>query len=200
MSPRSSARLSARDRKVLVIGAAACLTLIGATRGLPMLLRWTRDARASAAQLDAEATRARASVVHAKETRDSLGARNERYLELATRLLDRQTSAGAGGSLASLVSDAAAETNVRLGSVQIRADTNVANAFTHLMVHADLTGDIRGLANMMATLEKGPTLLAIREMAISQPELAAGDERAEVLHAELVVEGLMPTSRGGKVP
>jgi hypothetical protein len=189
-------RLNARDQSVLAIGITVCAALIVGTRGLPALLRWTRDTRASAAQLGAEVARARESIARSRETRDSLAVCNERYLAFAARLLDQQTAAGAGGSLASLVSEAAATSNVRVGTVQIRADTTNVNAFMHVTVRADLTGDIRGLARMLATLENGETLLAVRATSISQPELGTGDDRAEVLRAELVVEGLMPSTRG----
>jgi hypothetical protein len=188
--------LTARDRKVLAVGTLICTALIAGTRGLPALVRWTHGARATAVQLGAEAARVSNSVTRASVTRDTLAAENERYLALAARLLDQETPAGAGSSLASLLSDAAAESNVKLGSVQIHADTTFVGAFMHVTVRADLTGDIRGLAAMLAMLEKDQTLLTIRAMSISQPEPAAGDDRAEVLRAEVVVEGLMPSTRG----
>jgi hypothetical protein len=190
------ARLSARDRKVLALGTIVCATLIIGTRGLPALLRWTRDTRASAAQLGAEAARARTSIARSKETRDTLAARNVRYLALAAHLLEQQTPVGAGGSLAAIVSDAAAASNVRVGSVQIRADTTNVGAFMNVTVRAELTGDIRGLAGLLSAIEQGQTLIAVRALSISQPEIGAGDDRAEVLRAELVVEGLMPSTRG----
>jgi hypothetical protein len=159
-------------------------------------VQWTRDRRASAAQLSAEAVRARISVAHLEETRDTLAVRNVRYLALAVHLLEQQTPAGAGGSLASILSDVAASSNVRVGSVQIRADTANVGAFIRVTVRAELTGDIRGLAELLSAIEQSQTLLAVRALSISQPELGAGDERAEVLRAELVLEGLMPSTRG----
>ena len=188
-------RLTPRDRRVLTVGAISCAALAMGARGIPALMRWTRDSRAAAAQLVGEEARARTSIARAAETRDTLAARNARYLALAPRLLDGETAAGAGGTLASIVSGAATASNVRLGSVQIRADSTRRGAFTSVAVRADLTGDIRGISEMLATLEKGPALLAVRELSITQPEPAAGDDRAEVLRAEVVVEGLMLTPR-----
>lgn len=186
-------RLTSRDRRVLAVGAVACATLAIGARGIPVLLRWTHDSRAAAAQLVGEERRARTSIAHAIETRDTLAARNARYLALAPRLLDGETAAGAGGALASIVSGAAAASSVRLGSVQIRADTVRRGVFTSVAVRADLTGDIGGIAAMLAMLESGPALLAVRELSITQPEPAAADDRAEVLRADVVVEGLMLT-------
>lgn len=188
-------RLTSRDRRVLAVGAIACTTLAAGARGIPALLQWTQDSRASAAQLVGEDARARASIARAAETRDTLTARNARYLALAPRLLEGETPAGAGATLASILSGAAAVSSVRLGSVQIRADTARRGVFTRVAVSADLTGDIRGISAMLAMLERGPALLAVRELSITQPEPAAGDDHAEALRADVVVEGLMLTPR-----
>lgn len=192
-----TARVSSRDRRVLMIGVATCLTLVAGTRGVPALVSWTRAARENAAQLRAEVARASSGVASGDATRDSAAARNARYLALAPRLLAGETTAGAGGSLASLVTGAAAEANVRLGSVQIRADTAQGGTFTAVTLRADLTGDISGLTSMLAALERGQTLLAVRELSITQPEPAAGDDRPEVLRADILVESLMVTPRRG---
>ncbi len=183
--------LSSRDRRVLVAGLLTCSTLVAATRGVPALLHWTRATRENAAQLGAEAARAESSVGNAPRTRDSLAVRASRFAAIKPRLLDAETAAGAGGALASLISAAATAANVRLGSVQIRTDTAHADAFLAIRVHADLVGDINGLTTMLAALERGQTLLAVRELSITQPELAAGDDRPESLRAELTVESLM---------
>lgn len=192
-----SARLSPRDRRVLMIGVATCLMLVAGIRGVPALVSWTRAARDNAAQLRAEVVRASNGVASGHATRDSAAARNARYLALTPRLLAGETTAGAGGSLASLVTGAAAAANVRLGSVQIRADTVRGATFTAVTLRADLTGDISGLTSMLAALERGHTLLAVRELSITQPEPASGDDRPEALRADIVVESLMLTPRRG---
>lgn len=187
-----TATLGSRDRRVLAVGVLICCTLVIAARGVPALLRWTRAARENALELGAEAARAQGSVDNAKRTRDSLAVRQARYTAISPRLLDGETAAGAGGALASLVSNAAAGANVRLGSVQIRTDTAHADAFLAVRVQADVVGDINGLTTMLAALERGQTLLAVRALSVAQPEIAAGDDRPESLRAELTVESLMP--------
>lgn len=199
MRPTVLLRMSARDRKVLVLGASVCAALIVATRGAPAALRWSAESRANGAQLVAESERARECVGRAKETRDSLRARGARYYALGQSLLQGESVAVGGGALASLVSDAAAEANVRLGSVQVRTDTAGAGAFTTVGVRATATGDIRGIAALLKTLEGGPAMLAVRELSVTQPEPAAGDERPEVLQVQLLVEGIMLTPRGERV-
>ena len=192
-----NARLSGRDRKVLTTGVAACMLLVLGTRGAPALVHWTHAARANAEELSAEATRAMSSVNGSAAMRDSLAEAKSRYLALVPRFLEGETTGGAGSALASIVSTAATSANVRMGSAQIRADTAMAGTFARVRVRADLTGDIRGIATMLAALERGQTLLAVRELSISQPEPGAGDDRPEVLHADLVVESLARNPRRG---
>lgn len=178
-------------------GTATCLLLIGGTRGVPALVHWTRETRVNADDLSAEASRAASSVNGEAAMRDSLASARSAYLALVPRFLEGETTAGAGSALASLVSIAASTANVRMGSAQIHADTTTTGAFTLIRVRADVTGDIRGLATMLANLERGRTLLAVRELSISQSDPAAGDDHPEVLRANLVVESLLRNQRRG---
>lgn len=187
----------ARDRRALAIGIATVLVLVIGSRGAPAWHRWTRDARAEASALTAEAARARAAVRNAATVRDSLAVRDLRLDELASAILEGETAAGAAGSLAEQLSNAAAEANVRLGSVQLRADTTSRGAFTRVSVRADFTGDIVGVAAMLYVLEGGAELLSIRELSITQPEPAAGDDRPEMLRVSLVIEGLARRATAG---
>jgi hypothetical protein len=43
---------------------------------------------------------------------------------------------------------------------------------------------------MLVALERGPVLLSIRQLSISQAEVGAPADRAESLRLELVIEGL----------
>lgn len=167
------------------------MTLLLAARGIPAWLGWQRETRAGAAELHAEATRAIASVRGAESTHDSLIAREVRYLALVPGLLDGDSPAAAAAALSSLVSGAAETGGVRVGSLQLRNDSTSRGAFTRVAVRASLVGDIRGLTRMLAALEQGPELLAIRELSVTQPDVAAGDDRPEMLRAELLVEGLV---------
>lgn len=186
-----------RDQRALTIGTAIVLLLVLGSRGAPAWLHWTRDARTEASALTAEAMRARESVRNAGTVRDSPTVRRLRYDELAPAILEGETAAGAAGSLAEQLSNAAVEANVRLGSVQLRADTTSRAAFTRVSVRADFTGDIVGVAAMLYVLEGGAELLSIRELSITQPEPAAGDDRPEMLRVSLVIEGLARRDAAG---
>ncbi|HKW09106.1 MAG TPA: hypothetical protein VJO33_01935, partial [Gemmatimonadaceae bacterium] len=56
------------------------------------------------------------------------------------------------------------------------------------------------LAKLLNSLEGGPTLLAIRDLTVSQSEPAALPERAEALRIEFTIEGLMFTPQRISTP
>ena len=186
----AASRLGGRDRRALWLGGAVIAASLVGARGVPALIRAERDAIEAARATQAEAVRARSSVGSAEVVRDSLRARNARYLALAPLLLDGDTPAGAAAALSAVVSLAAGASGVRMGSVQLRLDSAGGKAFTRVAVRTDVTGDIEGITGMLAALERGPELLLIRELAITQSDPAAGDDRPEALRMELVVEGL----------
>jgi hypothetical protein len=187
----TSMRLSSRDHRTLLRGGALVLALSIVGRGVPAWLVWTATARTAAAALIIEAARAEASVAAAGSVRDSLRVRRSRYATtVRSSLLGGTSAASAGATLAGALSDMATASGVQLGTVQIGADTLHAGALTRVWVRADLTGDVRGITQLLSTVEQGPELLAVRELSITQPELAASVNRAESLRASMVIEGL----------
>lgn len=189
---------SARNRRVLAFGVVSILLILGLGRGLPAWRDWRAETRASAMELTGEVVRARRSVSRRGLVRDSLNARRDRFIALAPLLLRGKTSAMGGASLASLIATAATSANVRLGPVQVQPDTAARTVFSRVRVRADVTGDVRGVGTFISSIERGQTLLAIREISISQLEPAAAQERAEALRVNLTVEGLMLTPHHAK--
>lgn len=190
--------LAHRERRVLLAGAAIMTVLIAVSRGVPVWLDWWRGAAASAAELVAEAERAEASLRALPEIRDSLARRGERMIALGPLLMGGATPAVAAGALSGLVAEMAAGTGVQLGSVQVRSDSAAASLLTSVTVRGTWTGDIRGTTQMLQALERGPKLLSIRELSISQPDLGAPGDRPEVLRVEFVIEALALPAAGGE--
>jgi len=184
-----------RDRRALVAGVVVVVSLVAFARGLPALRRWQADVRDSSAALTQEAARARITVARERTTRDSLVARQRRFIALAPLLLRGETPAMGSATLASLISTAATAASVRLGPVQVQADTVARGVFSRVGVRAEITGDVRGVSAFLSTLERGPTLVAVRELTIAQREPAAAADRAEALHVTVAVEALMVRRR-----
>jgi hypothetical protein len=189
-------RISERDRRTLVIGAVVVAAALLLARGVPAWRRWDADAHTSAAARAREAARVESTVRQLPAGLDSLQARRARYVALGRGILDGESTAAAGASLASLVSGAAARAGVRMGSVQVRPDTAGAGTFLRIAVRADATGDLPAITRMLETLEGGRTLLAVRDVSITQPNPGGPAEQPEALRLELTVEGLALAARG----
>jgi hypothetical protein len=191
MNTRINVRMSLRDRRALSIGAGTILGLVVLGRGLPALLSWERKEATRAQAQGAELARVRVEIARAPMVQDSARAHGARIVALAPLILGGDSPATASATLAGIISGAAARANVRVGALQLHADTASKSTFVRVGVRGEVTGDIAGVTAMLASLERGPTMLAIRELSITQPELAAASDQMESLHVELVVEGLM---------
>jgi hypothetical protein len=181
---------SDRDRRTLVIGLALVAGLLVGFRGVPAWRGRYDHERAAASHLALRAAEAQAAVRGSRVRADSLDARRRRFVDLAPAILDGRTPAAAGATLAAIVSGAAAKAGLQVNSVQVRPDSAGPGIFTPVSVHADATGDVRGIAAMLGLLERGPELLAVRSLAVSGAQPAAPGTQPEALHLELTVEGL----------
>jgi hypothetical protein len=112
-------------------------------------------------------------------------------------VLTNAAPAAAGGMLASMLSDAAAEAGMRVASIQVRPDTARRNGYMRIGVRGDLVGDVVGLRQLLTALEGGMTLLSVRELSIAQPELTPAPDRPETLRVQLLVDALIATPRTG---
>jgi hypothetical protein len=189
--------LSDRDRRTLIIGVAVIALLVLLSKGVPAWRRWDAGVRASAGEMAAEAARAERTVRLLPASLDSLEARKGRFIAVGQGVLDGESAAASGAALASLVSGAAARAGVQMGSVQLRPDTASAGTFMRMGVRADATGDLPAITRMLALLEGAPELLAIRELAITQPAPGGPAEQPEALRMEITVQGLALVRREG---
>lgn len=182
--------LSRGDRRALAWGVAAIATLLGGSRAVREWRSWDREARAAAVERIIEAEQAEASVRELRETVDSLEQRKERLVALAPALLDTESPGAAAAALASLVSSTAASAGLQVQAIQVAADSAGTVMFPRVSARADLIGDIHGLAALLQALERGPTLLSIRQLSITQPEPGAPSTRPEELRVQVRVVGL----------
>ena len=191
-SPTRSNIISSRDRRTLLVGVSVVASLVVLSKGIPAWRDWVAQARAGAIEQTRAATDADFALAHAKAMRDTLVARNARYVALAPALIAGATPAEASATLASLVSGAASVAGVKLGAVQLRApaDTGARHTFVRIGVHADVVGDIAGVTALLASLEHGAVRLRVRDFTVTQPDAASPGDRVEALRAELTVEGL----------
>jgi hypothetical protein len=192
-----SMRPIGREQRVLVIGGGFVLALVVLGRGVPTLLRWHAESRSTVSELRGQVARADQLVGTATAVRDSATMRGRRLIALAPLLLDGTTSSAATATLASLVSGAAAKANIRLGSLQLAVDSSHDDTFARVSVRGNATGDVRGLSSLLTQLERGPTLLAVRELSIFQSDPTTPSDQIETLQMEFVIEGLSLAPHAG---
>lgn len=184
-----------RERRTILVSSVLALLVLVPVRLLPAWRAHAEERRSAALETMVEVAAAEAGIASLPWLRDSLVARRERYLALAPRLLTGESPGAAAASLTSLVSGAAQGARLRVGAARVRTDTASAGGFVRVRVEIELTGDIHGLAALLRMLERGPQLLRVDRLAVSQPEPAAPADRPESLRVELAVEAIAITRR-----
>lgn len=192
--------LGAGDRRTLATGIISILSILVLGRGVPAWQRWTGDARDEAIALTTRRARVEQTLAQAAVTRESLHVRKRRFVSLAPLLVDGSTPAAAAAALSGIVSGAALTAGLRMGSVQLRSDTSGLGHFRRVAVRVDLVGDVHGLTAFLASLERGPALLAVRELSVTQPDATAPADRMEMLRVQVLVEGLALARHRAELP
>ena len=182
-----------RDRRTLVIGILVIAILFLTSRGLPAWRRWDSYQRATAAEIQRQLTLAMSNARHLSTTRDSASARLRRVDALRTSLVPGETIAEAGAALASLISDMADASNVRVVGISVRSDST-RGALARVAVRVAALSDVEGLVEFLRAVEQDESLLAVRELSVDQADVAAPDTRAEVLRIDLYIEALAAVS------
>jgi Type II secretion system (T2SS), protein M subtype b len=183
--------MSDRDRRVLVLGGAAILLIVAVARGLPAL-------RVFAAERRAETSRTTELLAHREWlSRNARGLEHElvrvcgQLAAYDSALVEGETPSTASARLAQLVSDAVSETDARLASIRMSADSAARSGdLAHVVAYASVSGDLTSLATVLQLLEEGPHLLSVSELSIASTQPAVARTQAEQLQAELVVHGL----------
>jgi len=183
-------RLSPRDRRALVVCAVAIGTILMVGRGVPALLRWESAAEASAAEIQHEVLRAEIGLVRLPSVLDSLDARGVRLESIGPALFGGESPDAAASALASWLSRVAARSSSELGALYVETDSASVGVFAPVAVRGDLVTDVTGLTAFLLEVERGPAMLAVRQLTIEQPEPGLGDGRMERLHVAFKVEGL----------
>jgi hypothetical protein len=188
--------MSARDRRTLVIGGSVVGSLLAIGRGGPALLEWQASQRGSAQELGVELNAARAARAGLSRLRDSLGAQRARVAELDSTMLGAETASAAAAQLASTLEDLADDAHVKVGALQLRADSASASPVTEVAVRLTAVADVYGLLALMRSIEGGDLLLTIRELSVSQPDPGAPDGKPETLRVDMTVGGLARLAPG----
>lgn len=195
-----SLTISARDRRVLLLGTAVLLGLALVGRGLPALQAWRAKREAEASTLDLRLQRARAAVRDLDRNRRLLAEAQARLSRYDSALLSGLTTTSAAAHLSELLGEAASSSDAELGAVQLSADSAARTALSRVTARTEVTGNLESIALFLDALEEGPRFIAVRELNITSGTSPANPAQRELLRVALVVEGVFPTPRrqGGR--
>jgi hypothetical protein len=193
--------IAPRERRTIMIGAAVVTALLLATHGLPRWRVWVTESRDAAAEMRGELATAAELLADSGSTRARLVALAGDESARASLLLDATSNAAAGSALVRFLAQAARSAGVELGDIQLGADT-ASGPLGRVTVRAEFRTDAQGLITMLLRLERGPVLVAVTGLAVSQPEPALPAEQPEALDVRLIAAAMfartiVDTERGG---
>ena len=181
---------SSRERRTVIAGAGIIITLVLFGRVLPAAAVALSGVRRESEDVLRERDRAVAQVQALRALRDLARARQERLGLEFPSLLHAATPATAVASIVGEVSETASEYAVRVTSIDGVADTLAVGPYLLVRARAEVLGDVRGVASMIAALESSETRLRVVALGLTQAEPAASPQQLEQLRASLTVEGL----------
>jgi hypothetical protein len=159
---------------------------------------WESAQRSEAATVVSELAAARAGAHALPALRDSLRVRRVRLAALDSALIGGATPSAAAANLASALEEMAADADVKVSAMQLHADSiapggrggSESGLLLQVGVRMTATADVYGLLALLRAIEGGESLLAVRELAVSQPEPAAPRSKPESLRLDVMVVGI----------
>lgn len=180
--------MTPRDRRALLLGAAALTAAVVALRLAPLAVAQVRSARVRLEARTELLARMRADLRDAARLQDSAEVVRRRVAGLAGQVLSPGTEAEAAVSLGALVSMAAERRHVRVSRTETVADSARAGPARRVSVRAALESDTAGLLEMLGALADGPAVLTVGSLSVAADPPAAPSS-PEVLHTEITVRG-----------
>ena len=182
--------LSQRDRRTLALGSVCVASLFTVARGIPALHDWETDHLTAAQTAALQAATVREGLRSLPALRDSVRARTRRLMAIDSLLPSGESPSSIAAAVASTLESIADDNAFKIAAMQLHADTVPVAGLTRVQVRVTGTTDVAGLAGFLHDVERGDTLLTIRELNVSQPEPAASSVKPEMLHVDLLVAGI----------
>jgi hypothetical protein len=180
--------LSTAERRLLAALTATLLLALG-LRLLPGVIRSLSalpDRVASQRTLLRE-TEAMLSGLPALE--DSAATLRQALMSLAPRLLAGTTESDARSDLTARLTSLAAVNHGRLMRLEGLSDSTTAGRIRRLRSRALLETDFRGVAELLAAIERQAVILVPERIVVRRPEESGGAEQSERLEVELDLAG-----------
>ena len=182
--------MTARDRRILILGAGVIVALIAIAKGIPATVAWQRDKELASVHASELLAASSIEPVDLRAARDSLAARQARLAAIDS-VLSRSTSTSAAvAQLASTLEELSDSCAVRVTSVQLRPDSVVSSGLVEVSARLNGVADVAGLAALVRAIAEYRAPLVVRELTVTAGEPTAPSSKAEMLRFDLLVAGL----------
>lgn len=182
--------LTARDRRTVLVGGVAILTLLALFRGLPAWRTWRDQTRLSARRVMTRAQRTDTTLAVLPLSLDSLQAQVQRLVAISAELQPGTTPAAVTSTFRSLIWDMAHASGVRLNVTHIRLDSASHGPLPRIELKATAKADIIGLASFLRRLEGNTALVSIQSLTVRAEDPQGASNTPERLAIKLTVDGL----------
>lgn len=179
--------LSARDRRTLTLGAVAVACVLAVYALIPMARQWS-DRETLITARRGELARLRGLQQAAPALRTALAAREARANEFPQRPVSATTAALAAGVLQGVLQRYADDSQLSVSELNVSGEPDTtAVPLAALPATLIALGDVYGVADLLARVQQGSTLLDVREMTVQVNPARRADGGGELLQLTLVV-------------
>ena len=184
-----STRLTSRDRRALILGAAILVAALAYRAAIPAFAALVRTGESNQLRSDRLALVLQGAGEGAA-MRDTLRARRRRLDEADSLLLPAGTSARIASELGAIVRSAARSAGLEVLGAMSQSDSASSGPLHRAQVRIDAQGDISGVMQFLLLVELAPGMLDVREISLTPAEPTGIADRPEVLRVSFTIEGV----------
>jgi len=181
--------VTARERRVVILGASAVAFTVLGLRVLPWSVRRIRDADGEVRQAALLVARGRAELASAAAVEDSGVTLAHALATMAPRLLSGTTAAEAGADLSNDLTLFATRHSVLVQRIEQGAESSVAGRLGRVTLRVEVESDLRGITELLVALARAPAAIVVDDIRLVARDPASGDDRPETLTGELQIAG-----------
>lgn len=200
-------RLSVRDRRALVLGAAITASAFVVAFGVKPYMRSLRDTREELHSQRDLLVRERSVLAGSKSYAGALESGQANLAHESMPLFDGADDLSATSDLSDQVSQTALSNRVLVQQIETRKAETASDGLVAVSVDLRGEGDFEGILHFLNSLERGAKLIRVSRLAIEQVARPApeGAPQAEVLSLAGTFTGYFakdasPTDSGAPVP
>ena len=181
--------MTPRDRRALMLGAAAIGVAVILLRVLPWTVRRAGSGYAVLRERSALLARTRDEMASLPLLRDSAAMLSQALVALAPQLLSGSSAVQAAADLSGRMNLAASRAPARVERIDPLPDSAGEGRLGRVRVHAVLESDVRGLVALLKAIDAGEEVVKLDELRVEAPQALTIQRGPEILKIEVTVSG-----------